>query len=539
MKIKIFLLGVALIVGVAGAPQSAAATSVLSMQVRQTPSASETLLTMYGNLKPNKSGITVKIQVDTKGRWTTTRFATKVTKVGTWKVTALATALDAQVRYRALAVVNGQSLYSPIRAITVKQLPELSNADPAQFIDLKGPGGRIHGTDVSRWQHPNDKPIDFVKKYEAGMRFVFIKASDTRETADRLAVKYAAMDHHAAQAAGLYTGFYHYAVLPDVTTPEEIKQDALAQAQKVVWRLASMGGYSDRDLPYALDLENKCVRYSSGGACVKNATRSAVTLWALTFLASLKEKTGRTPFLYSYPSFLEGSMVRSKELAQYPLWLAQYGIDPANPINQPGVKPGGCFVHSWTGANCDSQWTVWQYSSCGIAPKYGVPGSRLDLNVFSGSQKSFLELIKGIWTPTLDDLMPKQEPSTMLLTSQSATTTDKAVTFKVNVTRPTSLPVVTGSVKLVFDAVSKPTPLPTQRLVRETSGVWNLSVRGLPAGNFSGKLLYEDVSGTHAESTVPINFVVAQGPEPTPSPTPTPTPTKKPVTDSCKGQIRN
>jgi hypothetical protein len=300
-----------------------------------------------------------------------------------------------------------------------------------------------------------------------------------------------------------------------------------------------MGGYSDRDLPYALDLENKCVRYSSGGACVKNATRSAVTLWALTFLASLKEKTGRTPFLYSYPSFLEGSMVRSKELAQYPLWLAQYGIDPANPINQPGVKPGGCFVHSWTGANCDSQWTVWQYSSCGIAPKYGVPGSRLDLNVFSGSQKSFLELIKGIWTPTLDDLMPKQEPSTMLLTSQSATTTDKAVTFKVNVTRPTSLPVVTGSVKLVFDAVSKPTPLPTQRLVRETSGVWNLSVRGLPAGNFSGKLLYEDVSGTHAESTVPINFVVAQGPEPTPSPTPTPTPTKKPVTDSCKGQIRN
>ena len=164
MKIKIFLLGIALIVGVAGAPQSAAVTSVLSMQVRQTPSASETLLTMYGNLKPNKSGITVKIQVDTNGKWTTTRFATKVTKVGTWKVTALATALDAQVRYRALAVVNGQNLYSPIRAITVKQLPELSNADPAQFIDLKGPGGRIHGTDVSRWQHPNDKPIDFVKK---------------------------------------------------------------------------------------------------------------------------------------------------------------------------------------------------------------------------------------------------------------------------------------------------------------------------------------------------------------------------------------
>ena len=539
MKIKIFLLASALIVGVAGAPQSAGATSILSMQVRQTPSASETLLTMYGNLKPNKSGVTVKLQVDTNGKWTTTRFATKVTKVGTWKITALATALDAQVRYRAFVELGGKSLYSPIRGITVKQQPEISNADPAQFIDLKGPGGRIHGTDVSRWQHPNDKPIDFVKKYEAGMRFVFIKASDTRDKADLLAVKYAAMDHHAAQAAGLFTGFYHYAVLPDVTTDEEIKQDALAQAQKVVWRLASMGGYSDRDLPYALDLENKCVRYSSTGACQKNATRSAVTLWALTFLASLKEKTGRAPFLYSYPSFLEGSMIRSKELAQYPLWLAQYGIDPANPINQPGVKPGGCFVHSWTGANCDSQWTVWQYSSCGIAPKYGVPGNRLDLNVFRGTPSSFLELVKGEWKPTLVDLMPQQEPSTMILTSQSSSTTNKPAVFKVNVTRPTGLPVITGTVKFVFDKSTNPVPKPTQRILRETSGVWNLELRGVPAGSYRGKILLDDVSGTHAVSSVDVSFDVVQGPTPSPKPTPSPTATKKPVTDSCRGQIKN
>jgi GH25 family lysozyme M1 (1,4-beta-N-acetylmuramidase) len=539
MKTKIFLLAITLIVGVAGAPQSSAATSILSMQVRQTPSASETLLTLYGTLKPNKSGAMVKIQVDTNGKWTTTRFATKVTKVGTWKVTALATALDAQVRYRAVAEIAGKSLYSPIRGITVKQLPELSNADPALFIDLKGPGGRIHGTDVSRWQHPNDKPIDFVKKYEAGMRFVFIKASDTRETADRLAVKYAAMDHHAAQAAGLYTGFYHYAVLPDVTTPEEIKQDALAQAQKVVWRLASMGGYSDRDLPYALDLENKCVRYSSGGACVKNATRSAVTLWALTFLASLKEKTGRTPFLYSYPSFLESSMVRSKELAQYPLWLAQYGIDPANPINQPGVKPGGCFVHSWTGANCDSQWTVWQYSSCGIAPKYGVPGNRLDLNVFRGTPSSFLELVKGVWKPTLVDLMPQQEVTSMILANQTSSTTNKPATFRVIVARPTGLPVVTGNVKFVFDKSTTPATRPTQRILRETSGAWTLELRSVPAGSFKGTILFEDVSGTHAASTIDVTFDVAQGPTPSPKPTPSPTATKKPNPDSCRGQIKN
>jgi GH25 family lysozyme M1 (1,4-beta-N-acetylmuramidase) len=539
MKIKVFLLTIALMLGIAGAPQSVAATSTLSMSVRQTPSASETLLTLFGTLKPNRSGTPVKIEVDIAGKWSSTRFSTKVTKVGTWKVTALATALDAKVRYRAVSVVNGKSLYSPIRSIVVKQQPEITNADPAQFIDLLGPGGRIHGADVSRWQHPNDKQIDFVKMYEAGMRFVFIKASDTRETADLLAVKYAAMDHHAAQAAGIYTGFYHYAVLPDVSSNEEIKRDALAQAQKVVWRLASMGGYSERDLPYALDLENKCVRYSATGACQKYATRSAVTLWATTFLASLKEKTGRTPILYSYAAFLEGSMSRSPELAQYPLWLAQYGIDPANPINQPGLKNIGCYVHSWTGANCDSQWTVWQYSSCGIAPKYGVPGSRLDLNVFRGTPSSFLDLAKGSWTPSLVDLMPQREPTVLTVLTQSSTTTNKYVTFKVNVARPDGSPVVTGNVKLVFDKSTTPEVRPRQTIVRETSGVWTLALRDVPAGTYLGKIKFQDVSGTHEDSIFPVTFTVAQGPTPSPKPTPSPTATKKPTTDGCRGQIKN
>jgi len=538
MKLKIFALVFSLSLAVFISPATAV-TSSLTMNLRQTPSASEVLITLYGNLKPTKTGTTVKIQVDTNGKWTTTRFSTKVSKVGTWRVTALATALEAKVRYRAVAVVSGKSIYSAIRGIEIKQQPEITNSDPALFIDLLGPGGRIHGADISRWQHPNDAQIDFAKMYAAGLRFVFIKASDTRDAADQLSLKYVAMDHNAAQAAGIYTGFYHYAVLPDVTDPEDIKKDALAQAQKVVWRLASLGGYGERDLPYALDLENKCVRLSTSGACQKYATRSAVTLCATTFLASIREKTGRTPILYSYANFLESSMVRSAELAQYPLWLAQYAIDPSNPINQPGLKSIGCYVHSWTGANCDSQWTVWQYTSCGIADKYGVPGSRLDLNIFRGTPYAFLDLAKGTWTPTLTDLMPTQEPSTLTVLDQSATTTNKLVTFKVSVVRPTGAPVVTGGVKLVFDKTTVPDPKPVQTILRETSGVWTLAVKGVPAGTYIGKVLYQDVSGTHADSSFPVTFTVTQGPTPTPKPTPSPTATKKPTTDGCKGQIKN
>lgn len=538
MKLKVAVLASSLLLSLFITPASAVA-STLSMNLRQTPSATEVLVTLYGTLKPAKSGALVTIQVDTHGTWATTRFSTKVSKVGTWRVAALATALESKVRYRAVAVVAGKKIYSPIRGIEIKQQPEISNPDPALFIDLLGPGGRIHGADISRWQHPNDAQIDFVKMYEAGVRFVFIKASDTRDAADQLSVKYVSMDHNAAQAAGIYTGFYHYAVLPDVTEPDEIKKDALAQAQKVIWRLASLGGYGEKDLPYALDLENNCVRLSTSGACQKYASRNAVTIWATTFLASVKEKTGRTPFIYSFPNFLEGAMVRSAELAQYPLWLAQYAIDPANPINQPGIKVGGCYVHSWTGSNCDSQWTVWQYTSCGIADKYGVPGSRVDLNIFRGTPYAFLDLAKGSWTPALVDLMPTQEPSALTVLAQSASTTNKLVTFKVSVVRPNGSPVVTGSVKLVFDKTTLPDPKPTQTILRETSGVWTLAVKDVPAGTYSGLVQYQDVSGTHANSSFPVSFTVTQGPTPTPKPTPSPTATKKPATDGCAGQIRN
>jgi len=196
-------------------------------------------------------------------------------------------------------------------------------------------------------------------------------------------------------------------------------------------------------------------------------------------------------------------------------------------------------VHSWTGANCDSQWTVWQYSSCGIAPKYGVPGNRLDLNVFRGTPSSFLELVKGVWKPTLVDLMPQQETTTMSLISQSSTTTDKAAKFRVTVIRPSGLPVVTGTVKFVFDKTTTFEIKPTQRILRETSGAWTLELRGMPAGIFIGKIVFEDVSGTHAKSSVDVIFELQQGPTPSPKPTPSPTVTKKPNVDSCKGQIKN
>ena len=421
----------------------------------------------------------------------------------------------------------------------------IQSTSPAGATDLNliGPGGRIHGADISRWQHPNDKTIDFQKMHDAGVAFVMIKASDTRDDADQLSAKYLKIDRAAAQAAGIYTGFYHYAILPDVTSPSAIARDAKVQAQKVVWRIASIGGYNEQDLPLALDLENNCVRLSSTKVCKKSATRSAATLWSKTFLKAIKEKTGRTPFIYSSPHFLESSLVRDTELKSYPLWIAQYAIDPAKDGALPNfklgasVKAGGCYVHSWTTSQCTANWTVWQYTSCGIAPKYGVPGTRLDLNVFAGTPEKFQSLLTGTWSPDAADQMPQGETTTMVITSVFASTTNKNAIISVDVKRPDNSPVVTGGVKYYFSSANQTIPKVTQTIARETSGSWKLSIAGLPAGTWFGNVGFKDASGTHAENKLPLVLTIEQGP--TPPAKPSPKPIIKAASDGCKNQINN
>lgn len=438
------------------------------------------------------------------------------------------------LRRKSIAIFSALTFLS-FPLISAPSVAAPKEAAPA----MTGPGERIHGADISRWQHPNDKPINFEKMHDAGLRFVMIKASDSREDADRLAVKYVAADRKGAQEAGIYTGFYHYAVLPDVSTNSALIKDAIVQAQKVIWRIGSLGGYNEMDLPYALDLENNCVRYRSNKSCSKRASKSAVTIWAKAFMSTIKEKTGRTPIFYSYPNFLESSMSRDKELAQYPLWLAQYAIDPAIPTAQPGVKNVGCYVHSWTSVSCKSQWVVWQYTSCGIAPKYGVPGNRLDLNVFRGSQADFLALASGTWIPEPTDLMPHNETSTILLDYMASSSTDKNVIFSLQVLRPDSSPVVTGDVKFVSGPNVTQFKF-TQSVVRHTSGYWKVSLKTDLAGTWNGQLRFNDPSGTHADVVLPVTFTLLQGVAPKPSPSPTAKATPKPAsTNGCKNQIKN
>ena len=526
-----FLLGLALPLFLLS-PVVAASTSS-TFYLTQISDYDESTLTFRGLIKPKVKNAVVSIYVKLPKGWTDTKLRTKSNSSGEWLISTTAAPSEGAITYRAKISVGKKVITTASKSISIKTLPKITA--PEVLIDLLGPGGRIHGTDVSRWQHPGDKPIDFSKMYSAGVRFVMIKASDTRDDADALAVKFLSGDRAGAQAAGLYTGYYHYAILPNTTNRDEVIRDAKAQAQKTIWRLSSMGGYTERDLPYALDLENNCIAVS-GSACTKYAQKSLVTLWAETWLQTMQESTGRKPILYSYPTFLEQAMVRSEKLRQYPLWLAQYGIDPADPVAQPGQKIFGCFVHSWTSSDCSSLWQIWQYTSCGIGEKYGVPSARVDLNVFRGDTFSFLQLTKGIWVPTQNDVMPLLEPTTMLVTSLNATSTDKPTRITVEVRRPNNQPVVTGTV--AFKLAAELTKKVEQTPVRDAAGLWTLSLRNLPAGQIDGILYFVDQTNTHAGAQQPLSFQLTQGPTPTPTPVTSPTPVKKPV-DGCAKQIKN
>jgi GH25 family lysozyme M1 (1,4-beta-N-acetylmuramidase) len=439
----------------------------------------------------------------------------------------------------ALIVISLSALLvSGLAPAQADEIPVITDGGPLAPIEFKGPGSRIHGADISRWQHPYNKLINFEKMRKAGINFVMIKGSDTKEDSDALARKWFKIDRDGAHAAGIYTGYYHYAILPNVATRTLVIKDAQAQAQKVLWRIASIGGLTEKDLPIALDIENKCVKLRPSKTCEKYASRSTVTTWSETFLKIIKEKTGRTPILYSYSNFLESSMKRSKELAQYPLWLAQYGVDPGVQTNHPGMKNGGCYVHSWTAANCKAQWIMWQYTSCGIASKYGVPSNRLDLNVFRGTHDAFAALRKGSWEPEPADLMPVGEPSVMAIRSVVFSNSNRPLVVDVDVIRPSLEPVVTGSVKFVQDPVNPMNLSLKQSALRATSGSWTLSVAGIPAGIWSGQIVYYDNSDTHATSSLPISFSIEQALT-TPTPKPTKKPVKKPVSNGCKGQIKN
>lgn len=222
----------------------------------------------------------------------------------------------------------------------------------------------IRGIDISVWQHPNGKPIDFARlKSDFNISFVIIKSSDGGMRGNENAKKWFPIDSAAARAQGLIVGGYHYA-LPGNMDPKTIT-DAKLQAKRAA---AQADGAAIGDLPLTLDIEEL--------PCGWTITRLAT--WTSAFLEEAQRITGRTPIIYANSSFIARlEDAGASDLARYPLWLAKWGP-------KLGTDPRENRI--WK-----NNWTIWQFTADGEID--AVPSDSTDLNVFNGTKEEFQSFV--------------------------------------------------------------------------------------------------------------------------------------------------
>lgn len=293
---------------------------------------------------------------------------------------------------------------------------QTAKADSPSAITASGPGGRIFGLDISRYQHTKGQPVDFSKMYASGVRFLWVNGGNTLATPDLIAATYYFSDRAGAQAQGIYTGLYYYAHLPNTTAKATIIANANNQAIKVIKRLQEHDGLNSLDMPVALDLETNCVSVTTSGVCRRSMGKSNVTLWTKTWMQRIATATGRLPFFYSYIGFINAHIAMDPALATYPLWISTAKIDPSNPNNRPTLKSGRCPTSPWIDSKCNVNWQFWQYTGVGAGARYGLQSGPADLDVFYGTDAQFLSLVSQT-TQTIPPTSPPA-PDTSTVTTQ-------------------------------------------------------------------------------------------------------------------------
>jgi lysozyme len=242
------------------------------------------------------------------------------------------------------------------------------------------PTQTIEGVDVFAGQGT----IDWTKVKSAGRAFAFIKATQGNYN------KQSTFPAHwtGAQAAGVIRSPYHFF---DPTI------DGVAQATWFLDEVNAAGGLVAGDLPPMLDIE--CPTSSSQSQAQANCEYSGNSGWAPTativsrvfdWLAAVKQATGRTPIIYSYPSWFGDVGLTDTRLAAFPLFIATYASCASVPS-------------PWT------QTVFWQYSASGSVS--GISGA-VDVDRFVGSAGDLGALVAvppdaGVASPDAGTVTPK------------------------------------------------------------------------------------------------------------------------------------
>ena len=202
---------------------------------------------------------------------------------------------------------------------------------PTSVFALSPSSNKISkGIDVSEWQGN----IDFKKVKDSGIEVVYIRAGQGFSYKDAKFEE----NYRKAKENGLKIGVYHY-----VTA--RTKEDAVTQARF----FASLISNKEIDCKLAMDYEY-----------FGNLTNSQINSISLEYIQELERLTGKEVVVYS--NTYNAKYTFSKEVAKYPLWVAQYGLSEPQDNGK------------W------SSWEGFQYSSTGRVN--GISGN-VDLDQYT------------------------------------------------------------------------------------------------------------------------------------------------------------
>lgn len=187
---------------------------------------------------------------------------------------------------------------------------------PTQVFSFGPSNNTIYqGIDVSGYQGT----IDFQKVKEDGIDIVYIKSSEGSNYID----SHFERNYEQARKNGLKIGFYHYVT---ARTEEEAKRQAQFFVSVISGKVV--------DCKLAMDFET-----------FGSLNREEINRLGLIFLQTVEQLSGKETILYS--NAYTANTVWRGELTDYPLWVAQYGV------NEP--QNNGTW-NSWAG---------WQYTDMG------------------------------------------------------------------------------------------------------------------------------------------------------------------------------
>ena len=227
------------------------------------------------------------------------------------------------------------------------------------------------GIDVSSYQGN----INFSLVKNAGIDIVYIKSSEGRSYID----PYFERNYQNAKANGLKVGFYHYVT---ARTTEQAREQANFFARVISGK--------EPDCRLAMDFES-----------FGNLSVTQINEISKVFLETLQSATGKDVLIYS--NSYSARTIFSRELAIYPLWVANYGVS----------EPGG--NDKW------NTWVGWQYTSTGRVS--GISGN-VDRDQFTdGVLLSTTSPIPTPETPTTPEI--PESNGTIIYTVKSGDTLSK------------------------------------------------------------------------------------------------------------------